>query len=150
MHAAPPSSHESYIEGEMRTRAQHARVGAAFTKAIARRMSTCMAPNYLAALGPGGEQTPSQDTQKQLEKERCFGENSWAAVLKWASKATFTSSRCEVPTRDTSPLPAQRVSYRLIRTNSLPVISIDIDVNATLTSRPVIQTSAWNVNWSCS
>ena len=61
-------------EGEMRTRAQHARVGAAFTKAIARRMSTCMAPNYLAALGPGGEQTPSQDTQKQLEKERCFGE----------------------------------------------------------------------------
>ena len=34
-----------------------------------------MTPNYLAALGPGGEQTPSQDTQKQLEKERCFGEN---------------------------------------------------------------------------
>ena len=67
-------------EGEMRTRAQHARVGAAFTKAIARRMSTCMAPNYLAALGPGGEQTPSQDTQKQLEKERCFGENSPSAV----------------------------------------------------------------------
>ena len=64
----------------MRTRVQHARVGAAFTKAIARRMSACMTPNYLAALGPGGEQTPSQDTQKQLEKERCFGENSPSAV----------------------------------------------------------------------
>ena len=56
----------------------------------------------------------------------------------------------EAPTRDTSPLPAQRVSCRLIRTNSLPVISINIDVNATLTSRPVIWTSAWNINWSCS
>ena len=64
----------------MRTRAQHARVGAAFTKAIARRMSACMTPNYLVALGPGAEQTPSQDTQKQLEKERCFGENSPSAV----------------------------------------------------------------------
>ena len=64
----------------MRTRVQHARVGAAFTKEIARRMSACMTPNYLAALGPGGEQSPSQDTQKQLEKERCFGENSPSAV----------------------------------------------------------------------
>ena len=73
----------------MRTRVQHARVGAAFTKEIARRMSACMTPNYLAALGPGGEQTPSQDTQKQLEKERCFAQ----VPYKWASKATFTSSR---------------------------------------------------------
>ena len=32
----------------------------------------------------------------------------------------------------------------------MPAISINIDVNATLTSRPVIRTSAWNVNWSCS
>ena len=60
---------QAMTEGEMRTRAQHARVGAAFTKAIARTMSTCMTPNYLAALGPGGEQPPSQDTQKQPEKE---------------------------------------------------------------------------------
>ena len=41
-------------EGEMRTRVQHARVGAAFTKAIARRMSACMTPNYLVALSPTG------------------------------------------------------------------------------------------------
>jgi hypothetical protein len=39
-----------------------------------------------------------------------------------------------VPTRNTSLLPAQRVSCRLISTSSLPVISINIDVNATLTS----------------
>ena len=64
----------------MRTRVQHACVEAAFTNTVARRMSACMTPNYLVALGPGGEQPPSQDTQKQLEKERCFGENSPSAV----------------------------------------------------------------------
>ena len=69
----------------MRTRVQHTRVGAAFTKAIARWMSACMTPNYLVALGPGGEQPPSQDTQTQLEKERCFGENRIKLPNKWAS-----------------------------------------------------------------
>jgi hypothetical protein len=52
---------EAMREGEMRTQEQHARVRAAFTSTIARRMSACMPPNNLAALGPGGEQTPSQD-----------------------------------------------------------------------------------------
>ena len=44
----------------MRTRVQHTHVGAAFTKVIARKMSVCMTPNYLVALGPGAEQTPSE------------------------------------------------------------------------------------------
>ena len=64
---------QAMTEGEMRTRAQHARVGAAFTKAIARRMSTCMTPNYLAT-------NPFSGRAEQPEKERCFGENSPSKV----------------------------------------------------------------------
>ena len=48
-----------------------------------------MTPNYLVALGPGGEQPPSQDTQKQLEKERCFGENSHGAVPMGTTSIAF-------------------------------------------------------------
>jgi len=84
-------------EGEIRTRAQRTRVGVPFIKAIARRMSACMTPNYLVALGPGAEQTPSQDTQKQPEKERCFGENSQSAVqmgIERAHKETNDGASC--------------------------------------------------------
>jgi hypothetical protein len=91
----------------MRTRAQHARVGAAFTNAIARRMSTCMTPNYLAALGPGGEQTPSQDAQNQPEKERCFGENSPQVPYKWAYQKPL-SLRYDERYRPAIPLLSQR------------------------------------------
>ena len=83
---------QAMTEGEMRTRAQHARVGAAFTKAIARRMSTCMTPNYLAALGPGGEQTPSQDAQNNLKRKGASAKIA-QVPYKWASKPTVTSSR---------------------------------------------------------
>ena len=83
---------QAMTEGEIRTRVQHARVGAAFTKAIARRMSTCMTPNYLAALGPGGEQTPSHDAQNQPERRGASAKIA-QVPYKWASKATFTSSR---------------------------------------------------------
>jgi hypothetical protein len=85
----------------MRTRVQHARVGAAFIKAIARMMSACMPPNYLAALGPGGEQPPSQDTQNQPEKERCFGENSPSALIE--SHSHFVTMRGTDPRYLSSP-----------------------------------------------
>ena len=59
----PPAAFKPCMkEGEMRTQVQHVCVEAAFINTIARRMPACMPPNNLAALGPRGEQTPSQDT----------------------------------------------------------------------------------------
>ena len=69
----PPSSHERGSDED--ASAARARQGGNHQSNCAQDMSVCMTPNYLAALGPGGKQPPSQDTQKQLEKERCCGEN---------------------------------------------------------------------------
>jgi hypothetical protein len=61
---------QAMTEGEMRTRAARVRPEAPFTEAIARRMSTCMPPNYLTALGLAGENNPLLRTRRINLKRR--------------------------------------------------------------------------------